>query len=188
MRASRHPGILESARVGCVVVLVGLTGGCAGQFNALRNDILPCVWEQGVLGLLQPEEGRSPDGLGKRIHTAQRHNRAGLVRLQDGHYFEAVQHFEVAIKLAPRWAEPRENLGRLYEEIGQVDRAIALYESALALEPGRRSTMQRLARAYVKAGRRDSRTRMVLAKVAADPHGGRWNEWAQTRLAWIDRS
>ena len=187
MRTSQHSGWTLAGTLG-VVAAVAAAGGCAGQFNLLRKESLPRVWERGLIGLMRPDETAAHAGSERGVHTASVHNRAGLTRLRDGHYHEAVRHFELAIRLAPQWAEPRENLGRLYERIGRADRAIVLYESALAREPRRWSTIQRLAGVYVSTGRRDGIAQALLMKLAADPRGGRWSGWAQTQLARMGRS
>src|SRR5262249_6012101 len=64
------------------------------------------------------------------------HDKLGCVLARYKHDFAAaLLCFLKAVELEPQNARAHYNLGRLYEDIGRIDEAIASYRAALALDP-----------------------------------------------------
>jgi Flp pilus assembly protein TadD len=68
------------------------------------------------------------------------HNLAGVIAAQQGAFESAEEHFQTAIRLAPRSPAAYENLGRLYQERAGANpamrgKALAIYGRLLAVEP-----------------------------------------------------
>jgi len=79
---------------------------------------------------------------------------------------EAVAAYETAARLAPRDPGPRNGLGVLSVEAGDLDRAAALFEEALAIDP--RYHEARLNLAVAKCGRTSGRARAALHALLQD--------------------
>ncbi len=60
----------------------------------------------------------------------------GNVYSDAGRYEEAVQAFQEAIRLNPKYALPWNSLGDVYNALGNRQQAIAAYQQAIALDPG----------------------------------------------------
>jgi tetratricopeptide (TPR) repeat protein len=78
--------------------------------------------------------------LGQHPADPALHNIAGVIDAQQGAYGSAEQHFQTAIRLAPRAVQPYENLGRLYQERTATDpaartKALETYRRLLTIEP-----------------------------------------------------
>ena len=68
---------------------------------------------------LDPRNARAHDAMALLLHLGfQKHK-------------PAIHHFEEALRLDPQFSEARVNLGNVYLDLKQYDRAIALYEGAL---------------------------------------------------------
>ncbi|MCB2136338.1 MAG: sulfotransferase [Rhodobacteraceae bacterium] len=70
-----------------------------------------------------------------------------------GNLKTAEVNFQKAIRLDPNYAEAHENLGRMYNDHGQHDRAMAHYRQAVILAPGLQTAVLHLANFHIIAGR-----------------------------------
>jgi tetratricopeptide (TPR) repeat protein len=134
----------SSWRMG-LVVLAFLVAGC----TAARKDVASSSSRNPLQAVEANEEGlkhvkngqfEQAEGCFRKAITADlfyapAHNNLGLVLLEQKKYYEAACEFEYAAKLAPRSAEPRANLGLLFEAVGRWQEAEGQYEQALAVEP-----------------------------------------------------
>jgi Flp pilus assembly protein TadD len=82
----------------------------------------------------------------------------------------------------PEPYKPQNNLGLVFEQVGQLDKATTCYEDALALAPESVDVAANLARAYVRAGRKDEKTRELLTQVLMQHPSRRWTSWARQTL------
>ncbi len=62
----------------------------------------------------------------------------------------AAWEFQYASTLMPNRAEPRNNLGVVFESVGKLDDAAEWYEAALQIEPDTPEVISNLARVYVR--------------------------------------
>ena len=94
-------------------------------------------------------------------------NRANALRAM-GRRREAAEAYETATRLAPRDPGPRNGLGVLSIEDGELDRAVALFQEALAVDPRYHEARLNLAVAEVRA-RPSGRSPRRLAACSSSP-------------------
>lgn len=75
------------------------------------------------------------EALRREVTYAAAHNNLGLVLFAQRRYYEAAWEFDYAARLDRRSVEPLLNLGRLYEAVGCVSRAVRQYELAVERQP-----------------------------------------------------
>ncbi len=130
------------------IVLMLLTIGSAralSQDSAASSRVAPAATLQAINALLARQDLAGADAA---VNAALRqfpsdpavHNFAGVVAAQRGQFEPAREHFEQAIRLAPREAAAYENLGRLYQEHAASDpsarpKALDTYKRLLAIDP-----------------------------------------------------
>ena len=186
------------------LVLIGVivVGGCVSRGHrpeyrtvselADRNSL---VAEQlNWRGLIAIREGDLDEAerlfrraLAEDLYYAPAHNNLGLVLVQTKRHYEAAWEFDYAGKLVPRALEPRGNLGLLYENVGQLDRARLEYEAALEIEPENLVTMRHLARVMIKTDRHDDRLRTLLEKLLRVPGDTQWDAWVRGQVIRVGR-
>jgi Flp pilus assembly protein TadD len=110
------------------------------------------------------------------------HNDLGLVYLQTGRLYDAAWEFENAARLMSHQPEPRSNLGMVYEQSMQLDKAIDAYAQAEELAPQNPQYIGNLARARVRAGLKDEQTRKLLQELLMRDSRPDWLDWARTQL------
>ena len=54
------------------------------------------------------------------LEWARTHNNLGIVLQKQNHLAEAIEHFQLALRLRPRYPEARYNLGAAFEEAGRL--------------------------------------------------------------------
>jgi len=72
---------------------------------------------------------------GSSSYEAVIHNSMGLVLTRKGDIDEAITHFSDAVRLNPRFVEPKINLANALASTGRLDAAIPQYRAAVELEP-----------------------------------------------------
>ena len=63
------------------------------------------------------------------------HNNIGYVLYQKGDVEDAIQHYNLALKINPNYAQAPFNLGVVFLKSGKIDEAIAEFNHALAIMP-----------------------------------------------------
>ena len=111
------------------------------------------------------------------------HNNLGAVYLQQKKFYLAAWEFQYAVKLMPYSAEPKTNLGLVYETVGRTDEAEKWYDAALTLEPDNPEIIGDLARTLVRARRTDEKTYRLLQDLVLKETRPDWAQWARDRLA-----
>jgi Tfp pilus assembly protein PilF len=113
------------------------------------------------------------------------HNNLGGVYLRQKKYYLAAWEFQYAAKLMPSKAQPRNNLGMVFETVGRLDEAMQWYDKALALAPETVEIAANLARIHTRKNIKTEQTRQLLAMVVMKDQRSDWVQWAQDRLAII---
>src|SRR5713226_936520 len=115
MKARRWRELVLSGRVVCLLWV--FTSACKH---------LPSEQElQGALHEFQIALEMDPN-------LAEAHYAIGtLLHLSFGRREQAIEHFDKALAIRPNYSEAKANLANVYLDLGQYDRAIALYREAL---------------------------------------------------------
>ncbi|MBI3811444.1 MAG: tetratricopeptide repeat protein [Nitrospirae bacterium] len=92
------------------------------------------------------------DVVHKATTKARGHNNLGFAYKDQRRLEEAVQEFQVTLRINPNYAGARRNLGNAYQLQGQLKEAIAEYKMALSLEPGDPSIHYNLGLVYQTQG------------------------------------
>ena len=111
------------------------------------------------------------------------HNNLGTVYYRQKKYYLCAWEFQYAAKLMPNKAEPKGNLGMVFEAVGKTAEATKYYEEALTIEPDDIETAANLARVLIAANRKDDRTRKLLDEIVMKDTRPQWVSWAKERLA-----
>ena len=191
MHSSRHTRPLSIVIV-ALLLLAGCRSGSSQHpystaFTPPRRDT-HTAQRRNAEGLQQIEKGDYKKAeesfraaLDADLFYASAHNNLGLVLLKKSPY-EAAWEFQFSAKLLPNAAEPRNNLGLVFEHVGNLDGAIAEYKKALKIDPNNVQVMGHLARAYVKSGEKSDDLRKLLKRLAFQNPGGTWDQWARRQL------
>jgi len=73
--------------------------------------------------------------INRRQLTAQQHNNLGITLANQNKLDQAIDSFQQAIKLKPKYAEAHYNLGLVLEKKGKLNKAIVNYKQALVFKP-----------------------------------------------------
>lgn len=113
------------------------------------------------------------------------HNNLGVVYLQSKRFYLAAWEFQYASQLMPHDPRPRNNLGLVFEAVGQLDKAAASYDEALALETDNPEFIGNLARIYARSGKDPEKLRQLLTELVFKDDRPDWVEWARQRLSLL---
>jgi len=105
------------------------------------------------------------------------HRTYGLALADAGCVNEAVEQFQRAVDINPRYAEAHFSLGVAEAGRGQVGKALAHYRRAVAANPNYVPARNNLGNLLVKLGREDEALEHLLAAVKLDPNlpEAHWN-------------
>lgn len=157
--------------------------------NSLRAQELN---EQGLSCVRAGDYAKAEEYFRKALEAdlfyAPAHNNLGLTLLQaqPPKPYESAWEFQYAAKLTPHSAEPRNNLGLVFEHVGRLEDAEKWYAEALEIEPQNIEVMGHLARVYVKANKKSAKLKDLLAELAYRGEGG-WDQWATEQLLKAER-
>ena len=111
------------------------------------------------------------------------HNNLGKVYFKQKDYYRAAWKFEYASKLLPTHPEPRNNLGLVLEEAGELDRAVECYREAVMLDADSVEYLANLTRALIRRGDRTSEVRTLLRELLERDIRPEWHTWAKLQAA-----
>ena len=111
------------------------------------------------------------------------HNNLGKVYYRKKDWYKAAWEFEYAGKVLPKHAEPRNNLGMVLEEAGELDRAVDQYRQAVGLDGDNIEYRANLVRALVRRGDRTPEVRSLLQQVLKQDSRPEWRSWARLQQA-----
>lgn len=96
--------------------------------------------------------------------------RYARLALAKGDHDKAIELFKTAIDHNPLFVKAYNELGEIYENIGDLDSAIAYYELAYNISPANASRLLALAKLYYKAGDTEKFDEMVRAAISDVRH------------------
>ncbi len=134
-------------------------------------------------GDLEQAEKAFKESLEADVDFGPAHNNLGKVYFKKKDWYAAAWEFEFAKKLMPRQAEPWNNLGMVYEQAGELDRAVEEYRKAVGLDGENVSYQANLARALVRRGDKGDEVRRLLTVVVEKDSRPEWASWAREQLA-----
>jgi tetratricopeptide (TPR) repeat protein len=98
------------------------------------------------------------------------HNNLGIAVAQRGEVDEALDQFQKALALNPRYAEARYNLGLAFAQKGRIDDAMAQYQKALDADPNIAQAHNNLGNAFLQKGNLDQAIAQYQSALAIDPN------------------
>ncbi len=110
------------------------------------------------------------------------HNTLGKVYFDQEKFYLAAWEFEYANRLMPNRGEPLNNLGLVYEAVGQTDKAITYYEQARVTAPDSPEYLGNYVRARIRRGDRTIDLRPLLESLVLIEDRREWADWARGRL------
>jgi Tfp pilus assembly protein PilF len=113
------------------------------------------------------------------------HNNLGKIYYRQNKLYLAAWEFEYASKLMPFQAEPRNNMGLVFEAAGKWNDAIENYDQALSLEPENPEVIGNAARARIRRGDTGPQVRELLQKLVMVDTRQQWVTWARKRLTML---
>ena len=117
------------------------------------------------------------------VTFAPAHNNLGKLYFDRRKFYLAAWEFQYTHELVPDAAEPLNNLGLVYESIGQFDRARDYYEQAYAIDGADVSALGNLARVIYRVNDRDDQLPAYLHEVMLRDARPSWSTWASDLLA-----
>lgn len=157
------------------------------QNSSLRQSELSMQLTTEALDLLEQgqtelAEAKLKAALEADLTNALAHNNLGKIYFAQKKYYQAAWEFEYAVRLQPDRAEPRNNLGLVFETVGQTDDAVDYYRQAIDLAPKNADIAGNLARAKLFRGDRDPQLKQLLQLVAMKHQDETWQAWATDKL------
>lgn len=134
-------------------------------------------------GNLRDAEKQLKAALAADLMFGLAHNNLGTVYFKQEKFYLAAWEFQYAAKLMPSKADPRNNLGLVFETVGRLADAAKWYDQALALAPESSEVTANLARIYIRTNRKDEKTRQLLAKIILKDPRPQWVTWARDHLS-----
>lgn len=120
-----------------MVLIIPIYGGRTIFRNMDWRDDLT-LWSKTII--VSPESDRA-------------HNNLGNTYVMQGRVGEAMEEFQIALRLNPKYVEAHNNLGATYAEQGRLNEAIEEFQTALRLNPNHVNAHNNLGSAYTKQGR-----------------------------------
>lgn len=153
----------------------------AGMLNARAVQLI-------TQGCLAEAEAVLKDALSADLFHGPAHSNLGVVYFQQQKFYLAAWEFQYAIKMMPTKAEPRNNLGLVFEAVGKLREADEQFEQALALDPENPQIIGNLAKTRIATNRKDEVTRQLLTDLVLKDCRPEWTAWARERLVLMGRA
>jgi tetratricopeptide (TPR) repeat protein len=134
------------------------------------------AWQsRGYAAVFTSPEAMWTETLNRNSNVWIAHNNLGVILQQKGEWSDAAPHFEMTVRLRPRYASAHVNLGSTYAHLDRWEEAMRCYQTALELEPDSFEAHFNLANALAGQGRlREAidhyQSALRLSPEAADAH------------------
>jgi Tfp pilus assembly protein PilF len=189
----------------CVLLLCGVASGCKTrpspsadakpEYQTIgkdpRRDTDTAKAENATaLQLMNKGDWSAAEAALKRALSADimfgpAHNHLGKIYYRQNKLYLAAWEFEYAAKLMPHQAEPKNNMGLVFEAAGKWNEAVDSYDQALVLEPENSEVIGNAARARLRRGDAGPEVRVLLSKLVLTDSRPEWVDWARKRLVMI---
>lgn len=185
-------------------LMMFVLAGCHGQSDmrqTVRYDTLAPGQDDGNLiaarrhherGLKLYEAGKLDeavvalkDALTADVTFGPAHNSLGIAYFDQNRYYLAAWEFQYAAKLMPRTPEPKNNLGLVFETVGDLDQATEHYAQAHSIAPDDVQILGNYLRSKIRLGKRDDETRRLLKDFLLRETRPEWLAWANRAHAEI---
>ena len=110
------------------------------------------------------------------------HNTLGKVYFKAKKYYLAAWEFEYAQRLMPERTEPVNNLGLVFEAVGQFDHAVAYFEQAVAMSPETPQYLGNLIRSRLSRGDTPFELQGEIKNLILIDDRPEWVNWAKLKL------
>lgn len=110
------------------------------------------------------------------------HNTLGKLYFDQGKYYLAAWEFEYAQKFLPERPEPLNNLGLVFEAVGNYDKAIEYFNAAWSVEHDNAEFLGNLVRARIRNGDTSSELRGLLQQLISIDDRETWVDWAREQI------
>ena len=132
---------------------------------------------------LDAAEEKLKAALASDVMFGPAHNNLGTVYYLQKKYYLAAWEFQYAANLMPHDPRPKNNLGLVFEAVGQMEKAADCYDEAIALEPDNPEFIGNSARLCARKGGQPEKLRRLLAELVAKDTRPEWVRWAREQLA-----
>ena len=112
------------------------------------------------------------------------HNALGKIYFDQCKNYLAALEFDKANELMPGRGEPLNNLGLVFESVGQLDRAVTYFEEAVATDQENAQFLGNLVRCRIRRGDKTADLRDWLQLLILLDTRPTWVEWAKGQLAY----
>lgn len=106
-------------------------------------------------------------------NKARGHNNYGVALCEKSKYKEAIPHFERAIALDNRYADPYNNIAIAHGTLGDIDKAIAALNKSINIHPNQPEAYQNIASFYIQTKKFDLAEKMLHKAIKIRPHYGK---------------
>lgn len=113
----------------------------------------------------------------------QNHNNVGELYARQDNWEKAIEEFETAIELEPKFAVAYQNLANAYYQLEKYDLAIENYQKALSLNPNLWLSYHNLATIYASAGKLDLAIEHVEKAISINPESA--NSYALLGMIYL---
>lgn len=148
--------------------------------------------QKGLKHLAKDELDQAADAFKKAltadIEFGPAHNNLGKVYYKKKEWYKAAWEFEYTCELLPGNAASRNNLGLVFEKIGELDNAVEHYRQAVRCEDENVHYRANLVRALIRRGDQTDEVRSLLQKVVEKDTRSEWLIWAKQQQAIIGNS
>lgn len=142
----------KPATIAVAVALGGLALTSYARTGVWKDDLT--LWRDVVQK--SPQKPRAHQNLGIALFKAKR-------------YSEAIESFNVALRLKPEFADVYFNLGLIYTDLKQLPEAIAAFERTIRIQPDYVIAHNNLGNAYLKVGRVEDALRSYRLAMQYNP-------------------
>lgn len=184
-----------------LLLTTALLTGCQNTSDTARNtryDTLPAgqsdantqlARKHHERGLLYYEDGDMEsaiaalkDALTADVTYGPAHNSLGTVYYEQKRFYLAAWEFQYAAKLMPRTPEPKNNLGLVFEAVGDLTEANTHYAEAYRLAPDDVQIMGNYLRSKIRSGDHEIETKRQLKDFLLRETRPDWLAWANRTL------
>jgi tetratricopeptide (TPR) repeat protein len=111
---------------------------------------------------------------------AQQHFEQAYAYEEQEDFENALRECELAIQLAPGWAEPHNLRGIVLDGLGRTEEAIVAYREAIRLDPAFREAQDNLSEAEAELRREKSQIKPIARR-----NGGQRPKWVVAAAIWL---